>query len=125
MEAIKVVAEITQVHITWALSIIGGTIATILGTSYMSPQMKSFRMIYLLFIPGWALLSISIYYGDLVSRRYIAAGFVANEQLRDILRAMNTDYEMQQWTLFAAIVVLTIWLISYLVWWIFFRPPAN
>jgi hypothetical protein len=125
MEAIKVIAESTQVHITWALSIIGGSIATILGTSYLSPQIKRFRMVYLLFIPGWALLSISIYYGDLVSRRYIAAGFVAPEQLSDIVRAMNADYEMQQWTLFAAIVVFIIWLISYLVWWIFFRPSAN
>lgn len=119
MEGIDLVVQSTQDHITWALSVLGGSIAAIIGTAYVSPTRRLLRSWYLLFVPGWILLSASIYYGDLVSRRHIATKFVADENVLMIVKAINSDYVMQQRLLFAAIVIFTIWLIGYLLWWIF------
>lgn len=125
MDAIKAVADSAQIHITWALSIIGGTVAMILGTSHLRPQLKWVRFAYLLFIPGWILLGISILYGDKVSRGHIAAKFVSSKQIRDIAKTMNANYEIQQSTLMVGTAIFLLWLILYLIWWIFFRQTEN
>ena len=125
MDTLKIIADSAQVHVTWALSILGGTIAAIIGTSYLSPQKKKLRMWYLLFIPGWILLALSIYYCDKISRRNIAAGFVPEEKLLDIVRAMTSDYQFQQLFFFAAIIVFVLWLLVYLIWWVFMQPNGK
>lgn len=125
MEGIDLVVQSAQGHITWALSVLGGSIAAIIGTAYVSPQRRLFRSWYLLFVPGWILLSASIYYGDLVSRRRIATEFVTDENVLAILQAINSDYVIQQRLLFAAVVIFTTWLIGYLLWWIFCQPESR
>lgn len=115
----------SQLHITWALALFGGTVATIIGTSHISPNNLKAKLIYLLFIPSWILLSVSIWYGDLVSRNHLAAQFADKATQKEILREMNTNYFIQQQTLTYGVGCLAAWLVLYLIWWVFFRVNAK
>ena len=120
MESFAAVAASAELHITWALSLLGASVATIVGTSHVSPARKLHRAIYLLFVPAWISLACSIWHGDLVARGRLAAFFGPDK--RGILQAMNSDYNTQQWTLMLGVGFFTSWLALYLLWWIFVRP---
>ena len=80
----------------WALAILGATVAGIVGSKYLRPVGKV-RYLYLLFVPGWLLLGLSIYSGEMVVRRLIAAAFADTPALRrDIAMLMNSDYAAQR-----------------------------
>lgn len=125
MESFETIAASSQLHISWALALFGGTVATIVGTSHISPKTPTSRCIYLLFIPSWFLLSLSIWFGDLVSRNHLAALFVSEVAKKEILQEMNTNYYYQQQTLLIGIICLSIWLVLYLVWWIYVRDTRQ
>jgi hypothetical protein len=54
--------------ITWSLSIIGGSILRIIDDSYLRPFEISYRYVYFLFLIGWILIDVSLYYALSVSR---------------------------------------------------------
>jgi hypothetical protein len=105
--------------VTWALAIIAGTIATIVSTSYMRPMSKVMRIFYLLYIPGWFFLGYSIYYGDKISRRYIASKLVPEQNVVDIAKCINQDFGCQQLTLKVGLSIFAVWLVAFLIWWVF------
>src|SRR5689334_11664 len=101
----------------WSLAILGTTIAGIVAGNFLRPT-PALRYIYLLFIPGWALLGLSIWYGDKVARRLAAAAFTNKPQtVTDIGNAMNSDYIQQRWFFQLALAVYGVWLFSLLIWW--------
>jgi hypothetical protein len=76
---------------------------------------------YFLFVPAWAFLALSIYYGDRVQRHAIAAKMVAKERVNSIHAEINADFQQQlDWLAYAG-AVLVFWLVWYIVWWIFCR----
>lgn len=107
----------------WALLIIGGTLAVIVGTSYYRPDSTKTRAIYLLFVPAWVLLAFSISNGSAIQRRYLAFLFLplnnANYQgtVKEILAKINMEAYRQLVTLEWALVCLAVWLFLYLIWW--------
>ena len=103
----------------WTLAILGATTAGFVGSKYLRPTGKM-RYLYLLFIPGWLLLGISMWFGEKVVRRAIAAAFAVNDQhrLMDIGQQMNADYEWQRLFFQMALVVFACWLIGLLLWWV-------
>ena len=109
----------------WALSIFGATVVGIVTSKYLRPSDRA-RYLYLLFIPGWILLGLSIARGELVVQRSIAAAFADKADLRrDIAKLMNSDFDAQRFTLQLALLAFAVWLVSLLIWWIFAAPQTK
>ena len=109
----------SAVLVTWALAVVAGSVATIVSTSYLRPMNRAMRSIYLLFIPGWLLLGLSIYYGEKISRRYMAAKLVPQENLSKIAKLVNQDFGNQRLMLEIGLLIFALWLIAFLIWWVF------
>ena len=105
--------------VTWALAVLAGSVATIVSTSYLRPMIRSVRCIYLLFLPGWFFLGLSIYYGEKISRRYIAAKLVSDENLAKIAKIVNQEFGNQRLMLEIGLLIFALWLIAFLIWWVF------
>jgi hypothetical protein len=109
----------------WSLAILGATVAGIVAGEFLRPAAKV-RYIYLLFIPGWLLLGVSIWYGDKVTRRLAAAAFTDNQEtLRSIGNAMNSEFADQRWYFQLALLAFGCWLICLLIWWVFAKPQSK
>lgn len=80
---------------------------------------------YLLFIPAWACLAASIYYGDRVQRHAISVRMVAKEMTDGIHAEINADFQRQLDYLVYAGVVLVLWLACYIIWWVFLRQEET
>lgn len=93
----------------------------VVGTSHVSPATPLSRSFYLLLIPAWGLLAASIYYGDSVHRRAIAALMVKEELVPTISRKINEDFICQMNLMMWGGGCLSIWLLCYLYWWILHR----
>jgi hypothetical protein len=112
---------------TWALSIIGGSILIIIGDSYFRPLCVKERVVYLLFLLGWTLLGLSMYFGFSVSRSAMASEvhLMNIEALKKIHKECNSAFSKQlqlfQWGLLS----FGVWLILYLFWWIFGNVPIS
>lgn len=121
IEQLQTIGEETAQLTEWSLIVLGGSIAVILSTSYISPVQGRYRLFYLLFIPGWALLASCIYWGDQIRRNLIAAVIKQDKEnvLLDIFFEMNTNLTYQIESFQWAIVCFGLWLIVYLLWWIF------
>lgn len=118
LAAMKLAADGSSTMATWALSTIAGSVAAIVSTSYLRPADRKFRRIYLLYLPAWVCLGISIYWGHQLDRRHIAAHFVPPARLETIAELMNGDYFWQQDFLAIGLAFLGVWLACYLVWWL-------
>src|SRR4030095_16978332 len=103
----------------WCLGILGATVAGIVAGDFLRPP-SNIRRVYLLLIPGWFFLAVSIWYGDSVTRRLSAAGFTEDQtKLRAIAESMNSDYAAQrEWFQFA-LLTFGLWLAILLWWWVF------
>jgi hypothetical protein len=118
--AVSLAQNLTQ----WALLIIGGSLVTVVGTSYYRPDSRRMRFIYLLFVPAWILLAVSIYEGTLIQRKYLAYLYANPSGVRyqilvdRILQDINNEATNQFLTLEWALVCLGLWLVAYLFWWI-------
>jgi hypothetical protein len=120
LDGIKTMSEGSNTILGWVLAIIGGSILIIVSTSYIRPVDKKIRLIYLLFIPGWSFLTISLYYGDKINRRKIAAALVGDEGiLKNIGYEINKEFSSQLLYFNIGISIFIVWLIIYLIWWIF------
>ena len=105
--------------VTWALAVVAGSVATIVSTSYLRPMNRAMRSIYLLFIPGWFFLGLSVYYGERISRRLMAAKLVPRESLSEIARFVNQEFGKQRLMLEIGLLFFALWLVIFLIWWVF------
>lgn len=123
--SLELVAASSEVMVTWALAIAAGSVAAIVSTSYVRPQSRKARSIYLLFLPGWILLGVSIYFGNSITRNILAAQFVNESRIPEIAAEVNSSFIMQQSALGWALTVFSAWLLLYLAWWIFAGMPTD
>lgn len=121
--ALKIVADGSGQLITWAFALAAGSVAVIVSTDYLRPS-KRWRLIYLLFLPAWIFVGLSVYYGNQISRRYMAAATGAKEHVVTIAQAINTDFACQQSMLDIALIFFAQWLVLFLCWWIFVKDTA-
>ena len=73
LDGIKATAQEATTLSGWAQASLGGSILLIVSTSNIRPISKRIRLIYLLFIPGWCLFVISMYFGDSINRNLISS----------------------------------------------------
>ena len=103
----------------WALMIFGGTVLAIVSTSYRRPTQVVWRLPYLLFIPGWISIAISLYWGNVVVGHFLASLMVSPDILRDIAQKINTAYDNQRDFLLYSLIFFGGWLLFHLLVWIF------
>jgi hypothetical protein len=119
LEGIKTISTQSSGLKTLSVSILGSTVLAIVSTSFVKPLTSRGKLIYLLFIPGWILSTVSIYNSILIERRMLAAVLVKNEYLLPIMMNINNEYSKQLTTFAASIIFYTTWLVAYLVWWLY------
>jgi hypothetical protein len=118
----QVMASSSQLS-AWALAIIGGSVAVIVGTSYRRPDALRWRIPYLLFLPGWACIGYSLYLGNKLVGSYLAAIMGRNQELiSSIASQVNDMYAGQRIYLLLSLVFFGLWLLIYLLSWIFVEP---
>jgi hypothetical protein len=119
VSGLKAVVESSSTMLTWTLAVGGGSVALIVGTSYLRPRQVWARLFYLLFPVGWVFLAISIYHGNAIARDGVAAQLAHSEAILPQIGAdMNTQYIAQQNTMEIGMAVFALWLLLYLLWWI-------
>lgn len=125
-EALKTVVAASETLVTWCLATLGASVAAIVGTGYLRPPGRWFRQIYLLFLPGWLFLGISLFHGAKVPGLYVTAQLTdEREKIREIFHAMNQASLSQQTTFSIALVFFGIWLVLFLLWWIYGQQTAD
>jgi hypothetical protein len=109
----------------WSLTILGATVAGVVAGHFLRPS-PTVRRIYLLFIPGWVFLGISIWYGDSVMRRLAAAAFTEDHKmLSEIAQSINSDYAAQRSWFSLALLIFGFWLAIFLLWWVFTKAEPK
>jgi hypothetical protein len=112
---------------SWSLSLLGATLLAVLSSSYIKPLGKWSKLIYLLFIPGWVFLALSIKCNDTITRRGIAATIDPN-RIPSIVDKMNDEFALQLKDFNIALYLFGLWLLLFLLWWIskdFFIKPNK
>ena len=107
----------------WSLAILAGSVAVIIGTSYLRPAMLIVRAFYLVFIPGWVLLVLSLYSARDVNAGYLASLLVAEKYLEQTTRCVNLALARQLDYLAVGTFFFALWLVGFLFWWIFSAAP--
>ncbi len=126
-DGLKSIADGSKELSGWCLLIIAASIAVIVKTSNFSPPKgKGIRSMYLLFIPGWLFLIISMYEGNFVARRFMAAALTSKlETLQEIGVAVNIDFASQLLMFQIGLIFFIIWLLIYLIWWTYYYEPKS
>jgi MFS family permease len=122
--ALKIIVDGSAQLNSWALGLAAASVIAIVGTDYLHPS-KRWRLIYLLFAPAWAFSGLSVYFGNQVSRRYMAAVMGEKENVSKIASYINSDFALQQTMLEVALIFFGLWLALFLAWWIFFATEAS
>ena len=110
---------------SWAFVMIGGSILTILGTSYYRPAALWVRCSYLAFVPAWFFLAWSIYAGTRVQGVYLAALYSAHPNVVALKISVNDDAISQIQRMEIGLACFGVWLTLYLLWWIFHKETGK
>ena len=115
----KSIAQEAHTLATWALGALGGSMALIIGTSHNAPKSRRGRLIYLMFVPAWVCLALSVYCSSLIKRNYLSSMYAKDnlETMKIISARMNDSFGIQIHAMNAGILFLSLWLGCYLVWW--------
>ena len=107
----------------WDLLIVAGSMVVIVSTTYYRPATRKMRLAYLVFLPAWAGLALSIYQGIRIQGSYVAylvAARYKNQKLIEAIAGKINDYtQLQIRYLEFALLCLALWLVAYILWWIF------
>jgi hypothetical protein len=125
-QVLKTIADYSKQLELWASTIFAGSVLTILSTSYAKPKTLKGKLIYLIFIPSWLSVGISIYYSDYIQRLMLGSLFFDDKQ--EIIEAfykMHDSFRLQQSCFYFALFSFGSWLLTYLAWWIFVEKPES
>ena len=126
MDTLKLIDEQSSTLITWSLALIGGSILTIISTSYHKPESTKAKLFYFLFFPAWFFLFYSVYCGNQISRRVIAASYANNDSVLDAINAtINNNYKHQMNYFQIGLAFLALWLLAYFIWWLFATTKSD
>ncbi len=104
---------------TWSLSVVGATFLAIFGKEY--ERIEAGRLIYLLFIPAWIAIGISLYHAKKVLGFTLGAELWRNNTDTLVRNFMdcNRHYGQQLRFFNIGLLVLGIWLLAFLALWVF------
>lgn len=125
VESLKSVADHSNDLSNWAILMIAGSIAMVVGTSYLRPKEWNVRLAYLLFVPAWFLLAVSVLAGRDVKGGYLASTIIAEKYLFGAVSCASSALARQIDFLFCAVTLLSAWLFVFLHWWVFSPRSAE
>ncbi|MDB4903230.1 MAG: hypothetical protein JWQ63_2511 [Mucilaginibacter sp.] len=117
VEALKIVNEESNRISGWCLLIIGGSILAILHKDYL--KLEEDKWLYFIYILGWLSLCLSIYWGQIVTRGYLASLFVTPDLLDSVSEKVNIQFAKQLSWFMAGVIIFAAWMIIFLTLWIF------
>jgi hypothetical protein len=117
LTAIKAITDGSTTITSWSINIVGGSLAALLSTSYLKPVKGWWKLIYLLFVPGWVFLGLSINSGDMTAREGMVA-YLHPEAFEQVVQKMNDSYANQLDSFKYGLIFFGSWLGSYLFWWL-------
>ena len=147
LEALKSITEYSNYINDLAFKLVVATLAIILTTSYVKPVAKKWKIIYLVFIPGWLFLYFSISNNVKLNRSALMAQVIYNDidsfkkynkidsvaisdtvsvinkkvtNLNQTFVEVNSSFSRQLNFFKCSLIAFAIWLLAYLFWWIFF-----
>lgn len=127
---IKSLSDVSSSMLTWALSILGGSLLVIVNSAYYRPPLKV-RLLYLVFVPAWVFGFLSIYQSNLISRR-LAAAFLQGkggekqlDRLEKIAAKANSELGNQILFFQIMLILLAVWLTIYIIWWVFTKQEFS
>ncbi|GAA0545456.1 hypothetical protein [Chitinophaga japonensis] len=116
-EALRIVHEESNRISGWSLLIIGGSLLALLDNNYLKTS-GPYRAIYLIYILGWVSLCLSVYWGQRVTRGYLASLFVKKVYLDGIVEQVNLRFRRQINWFICGVMVFAAWMLAYLLLWI-------
>jgi hypothetical protein len=115
VDGMRIAIDLSQRWSQWSVLVFGGSLALVLSTSYRRPRPKWTRWSYLLYLPGWALLAVSIHEGSQAQRALAAYVLTRNsESIRFLNDSLMSQLTMMQWGFLA----FASWMFIFLVCWI-------
>lgn len=124
LAGLKEIAGASSQLTTWALAMLGGSVAVVIGSSHYSPAGRRWRSFYFLLAPAWISLLVSVRAGNELSRSYLAALFTKGAAQDEAFNQINADFQVQLDYLFYGVIAFALWLTAYLLWWVLFRDVA-
>src|SRR5712692_4459589 len=116
-KAFEGAVSLAQTLTQWAFLIFGGSVALLVGSSPLKHSGR-LKYAYFLFLPGWFLLAISLYWGRSVQGVYLAFLFQMNPNVSQLRQAANHDAYWQMRTLEIGLGFFALWLLFYIFWWV-------
>lgn len=120
-EATKLIQEESNRLITWALTILGATILFVSSASNYFHPAGYFKYTYILYFLGWLFLIISIYFGEELTRRFIAGMWQDESKISlisQIKLKINRNFKLQLDFFKYAVLVFSVWIFIFLYWFI-------
>jgi len=102
----------------WEFIMIGGSLPLLVGTSHYRPEKLWVRLFYLLFLPAWLCLGVSIYGGIRAQEAYLAYLLLPTTTIDGATRALNEHIGKQISWLWVGLGCFGVWLLVYLFWWV-------
>ncbi|UTW06104.1 hypothetical protein [Pseudomonas benzenivorans] len=121
LAGLKEIAGASSQLTTWALAMLGGSVAVVIGSSHYSPAGRRWRSFYFLLAPVWIFLLVSVRAGNELSRSYLAALFTKGAAQDEAFNQINADFQAQLDYLFYGVIAFAVWLTAYLLWWVLLR----
>ena len=150
LEVLKSIVEHSNKVNDIAFKLLIATFAIVLTTSYIKPVSKKWKLIYLLFLPGWIFIYFSINNNDQLNRRSImfqmtfkdieniqknnvsiksdsVNNIIENkiENIEQTIKNINSNLSSQLDNFRYSLLTFGLWLFTYLFWWIFFDRKEN
>lgn len=115
--ALAPLSSLSETWTAWSLAVLAGSVILLVNTSYRRPRTFAERCIFLIFLPAWAFLALSVAKGSVVQRRFAGALMTKNvsKQVGEIHAAAADQLQYLEVSL--GFVVL--WLLVYFAWWMF------
>jgi len=123
INGIKSISDASNKITQWSLSVFGGSILCLIGSSYIHPADTKVRLIYLCFLFGWIFLGISLFSAKGIMGHVAASTYFVNreEDLIKTFKLCNKRFRIQLLYFNISLLVYAIWLVLYLFWWIFYH----
>ena len=118
------VVSFSQSLSQWCVLIIGGLTALLLGDSHVSSSNRKVRLIYLLFLPTWLFLLMSVFMGVKVQRNFLALRVLPAVNADGAKLALNGHMSCQLTFMEIGLWFIGAWLFCYLFWWVFSEEAA-
>ncbi|WP_448702655.1 hypothetical protein ACFGVR_09910 [Mucilaginibacter sp. AW1-3] len=127
LTGVKEVVDQSAKVINWCLYLTGGSIVTLLGSTYIRPIGKKIKLSYFLFLLGWIFLGIAFKYGSDLGNKTASLALEKNTDSRsiDLIIQIHSDYSAQLSYFNLALYTFGAWLVIYLLWFIFSLPVKK